>query len=35
MYEIVFFITHNDSVKDWSTTILTVKGKRYFKITLK
>jgi hypothetical protein len=24
MYEIVFFITHNDSVKDWSTTILTV-----------
>lgn len=24
MYEIVFFITHNDLVKDWSTTIVTV-----------
>jgi ABC-type lipoprotein export system ATPase subunit len=24
MYEIVFFITHNDVVKDWSDNILTV-----------
>jgi DNA repair exonuclease SbcCD ATPase subunit len=24
MYEIVFLITHNDLVKDWSTNIVTV-----------
>jgi hypothetical protein len=35
MYEIVFFITHNDSVKDWSTTILTVIKEIFQKITLK
>jgi hypothetical protein len=27
MYDIVFFITHNDSVKDWSTNIVTVVKK--------
>jgi DNA repair exonuclease SbcCD ATPase subunit len=36
MYEIVFFITHNDLVKDWSDNILTVtKTDNVSKITIK
>jgi DNA repair exonuclease SbcCD ATPase subunit len=36
MYEIVFFITHNDVVKDWSSNIVTViKENNISKITLK
>jgi DNA repair exonuclease SbcCD ATPase subunit len=36
MYEIVFLITHNDLVKDWSDNILTiVKENNVSKITLK
>ena len=36
MYEIVFFITHNDLVKDWGTNIVTVsKTDNVSKITIK
>ncbi len=36
MYEIVFFITHNDLVKDWGKTILTiVKSGNISKISIK
>ena len=36
MYEIVFFITHNDLVKDWSDNLLTVsKTDNVSKITIK
>ena len=36
MYEIVFFITHNDLVKDWSDNLLTVsKTDNISKITIK
>lgn len=36
MYEIVFFITHNDLVKDWSTNIITViKDNNLSKFTMK
>jgi DNA repair exonuclease SbcCD ATPase subunit len=35
MYEIVFLITHNDIIKDWSDNILTVKkDNNVSKITL-
>jgi DNA repair exonuclease SbcCD ATPase subunit len=36
MYEIVFFITHNDLVKDWSDNIITiVKNNNLSKFTMK
>ena len=36
MYEIVFFITHNDLVKDWSTNMLTIiKTENISKLTIK
>ena len=36
MYEIVFFITHNDLVKDWSDNVITVvKNDNLSKITMK
>ena len=36
MYEIVFLITHNDVIKDWSDNIITVvKEKNVSKVTLK
>lgn len=36
MYEIVFFITHNDLVKDWSTNVVTVvKNNNLSKFTMK
>lgn len=36
MYEIVFFITHNDLVKDWSNSIITVvKNENISKISVK
>lgn len=36
MYEIVFFITHNDLVKDWSDNVITVvKNDNLSKITIK
>jgi DNA repair exonuclease SbcCD ATPase subunit len=36
MYEIVFFITHNDIVKDWGTNVITViKTDNISKITIK
>ena len=36
MYEIVFFITHNDLVKDWSTNMLTIiKSDNISKLTIK
>ena len=36
MYEIVFFITHNDLVKDWSTNNITVvKTNNISKFTMK
>ena len=34
MYDIVFFITHNDVVKDWATNVVTVvKNNNLSKIT--
>jgi DNA repair exonuclease SbcCD ATPase subunit len=36
MYEIVFFITHNDLVKDWSDNVVTVvKNNNLSKFTMK
>ena len=36
MYEIVFFITHNDLVKDWGTNVVTVvKNNNLSKFTMK
>ena len=36
MYEIVFFITHNDIVKDWATNIITIiKENNISKVTIK
>ena len=36
MYEIVFFITHNDIVKDWGDNVITViKTDNVSKITIK
>jgi hypothetical protein len=36
MYEIVFFITHNDLVKDWADNVVTVvKNNNLSKFTMK
>jgi DNA repair exonuclease SbcCD ATPase subunit len=36
MYEIVFLITHNDIIKDWSTnTITVIKSDNLSKVTIK
>jgi DNA repair exonuclease SbcCD ATPase subunit len=36
MYEIVFFITHNDLVKDWGDNVLTItKPENISKLTIK